>query len=104
MEYGAFTCRGSQRKSNEDYYYIPGPEGSGCEFIIIADGMGGHNAGDLASRTAVELISAYFCENVKDHKDKKHLVESLYQAITEANKKIYDMSKTEERLLGMGTT
>ncbi len=104
MEYGAFTCKGSQRKSNEDYYYIPEPDRTGCEFIIIADGMGGHNAGDLASRTAVELISSYLCEKAKDHKDKKLLVESMYQAITEANKKIYDMSKSDERLLGMGTT
>ncbi|NLB41701.1 MAG: serine/threonine-protein phosphatase, partial [Clostridiales bacterium] len=47
MEYSAFSHKGLQRKSNEDYYYVS-DESQNTFFMIVADGMGGHNAGELA--------------------------------------------------------
>lgn len=66
---------------------------------IVADGMGGHASGEVASNMAVELISEfYYADNGLS------ALESLQNAIELANARIYEASASDERYFGMGTT
>src|SRR5262245_24469522 len=65
---------------------------------IVADGMGGHSAGEIASRLAVEVVGRIYY----DHSGEAE--ESLRQAFLEANRLIYETAQTEGDLAGMGTT
>lgn len=91
---GAKTDKGLIRKNNEDAFYVDAEKG----IFIIADGMGGHNAGEVASQMAVEEIKKYL--NTQENK----FSQILKQAIIEANKAIYEKAKKDPNLKGMGTT
>lgn len=97
MEYASATNIG-KRELNEDSFYIPS-DGE-LPLIILADGMGGHNAGQQASQMAVSLIleAMQGADKTGGYKDK------LNKAINYANSKIYDCSKNDYTLRGMGTT
>lgn len=66
--------------------------------LIVADGMGGHSAGEIASSLAVDTISRIYFEIEGNPTD------SLKAAFAEANARIYAASKSDEKLEGMGTT
>lgn len=96
----SITDKGLTRTVNQDYIYTcEEPVGNLPNLFIVADGMGGHKAGDYASRSAVEII----CEQVKLSFEKNPLI-ILKKAIEEANQRIYEKSKAEEEYHGMGTT
>ncbi|MEG1870654.1 MAG: Stp1/IreP family PP2C-type Ser/Thr phosphatase [Peptostreptococcaceae bacterium] len=87
--------KGIVRSLNEDYadFY----EGSNYKLYVVADGMGGHNAGEVASKLAVESVISYV--------EKYGTVEySLKEAVLYANARIYDLSIEEKSYGGMGTT
>lgn len=66
---------------------------------IVADGMGGHSSGEIASEMAVELISEFY------YKDEKNPTgQALKCAIEEASRMIYETSLSDENYFGMGTT
>ena len=71
---------------------------TGENFAVIADGMGGHNKGEVASGMVVEIL----CENFK--KGGKKLSYVLKKAIVDANRKVYAKSLSNEECSGMGTT
>lgn len=87
-----------RRNNNEDRYYVSKDE---C-LLILADGMGGHAAGELASEIAVETIGKY----AKDFSKKRDeaLLNALRKAVVEANEKIYTRANKDIHLKGMGTT
>ncbi|WP_066873260.1 Stp1/IreP family PP2C-type Ser/Thr phosphatase [Clostridium mediterraneense] len=89
---------GNVRQINEDYgdYYT----GEDYKLYIVADGMGGHNAGEVASKMAVEGIMNFIKENYGEIPDNEILIE----AIAEVNYKIYKHSLEKSNLSGMGTT
>ncbi len=95
---GFGTDVGNKRTLNEDYigYF----EDSTIGIFIIADGMGGHNAGEIASKLAVDTIIDY----IKDNKESNDIREVLDESIAEANRKIYKHSIVNEDCKGMGTT
>ncbi len=96
----SMTDIGMKRNSNQDCIYCDeNAIGNFPNLFIVADGMGGHNAGDYASRTCVELV----VEKVKTS-DKKTPVGCLEEAISYANEKIYTMAQENTELEGMGTT
>lgn len=95
---GTLSDIGIVRKLNEDYlgYY----EGEHESIYVIADGMGGHNAGEVASKLAVELTINYF-KNNSNNQDLESIIKS---AVTEANSKIFQEAQIDKSLKGMGTT
>jgi len=93
------TDTGLQRERNEDSFGVfPTPDHTGAALYIVADGMGGHAAGEVASALAVEKISAAF--QADSHRP---LAERLEQAIKTSNVAIVDASSDVGRQ-GMGST
>ena len=86
---------GLVRGANEDSYICEPPH-----LFVVADGMGGHAAGDIASKLAATTVSRYIQENVGAN----NYEELLKQAIIQANTSIYQLSQSKEDFNGMGTT
>lgn len=96
----SMTDIGRKRKSNQDYIYTSErPVGQLPNLFVVADGMGGHNAGDYASRVAVETI----VERIEESQEKDPF-RVLGSAIQEANRRVRELSETTPGLEGMGTT
>lgn len=102
--YGKTHC-GKVRKTNEDYLYFPLNENDVQNLMIVADGMGGHNAGDVASsiavNTVVDVLKGFQC-NIDDISIS--IADILISAFTEANHRIFTISQQDEKYSGMGTT
>ncbi len=92
------THVGNIRKANEDSYLIQENE-RGDKLFVVADGMGGHNAGEVASSMAVKTLNEEFLK--ADYENPK---EFLKAAILKANTLIYSNSLTNEEYSKMGTT
>lgn len=94
------TDIGSTRKLNQDYIYTTQDKiGNLTNLFIVADGMGGHAAGDYASRTAVQTI----VKCIEDSFEKNSL-KLLTKAVEAANNEVYTDALFNRRLEGMGTT
>lgn len=101
MKLFSITDVGKRRELNEDYIYTSSePVGNLPNLFIVADGMGGHNAGDFASKHAVEMV----VEVIKRFKDEYDPENIMQKAIDEANSYIRKLSKENGSLKGMGTT
>ncbi|SES62272.1 Stp1/IreP family PP2C-type Ser/Thr phosphatase [[Clostridium] polysaccharolyticum] len=100
MKAFSITDIGMQRKVNQDYVYCSeAAVGSLPNLYIVADGMGGHKAGDYASRCCVEsMIRSVTSEVLKSP------VSILEHAIQNANAYVLEQSKTSKEYEGMGTT
>lgn len=96
----AMTDIGRRRRVNQDCVYASDqPVGNLPNLYIVADGMGGHRAGDLASSSAVELV-VKAAERCMD--ERPALI--LQKAIRYANHGLYQMAMEHEEYHGMGTT
>ncbi len=102
MRIGALTDVGRVRKINEDSFRIF--ESDEYSYAIVADGMGGHLAGEVASSMAVDSISNYISENLTDDLDRFQAMEVIRQGFLYANSQIYEYSCINEKVMGMGTT
>lgn len=94
---------GKVREINQDaYFYI---EDELLPIFIIADGMGGHKAGEVASNTAISTIVSHYEENKEKMIGKEVFIpEFINKSIELANKKLIEESENDEELKGMGTT
>lgn len=108
MKYALLSDRGSVRKKNEDYVdNLKVSEHS--HLFVLADGMGGHNKGEVASETAVETVVQYFqkhsqvIETLYQKNDMDRARDFMLRSIDQANDKVYHLSKQEDKK-GMGTT
>lgn len=100
----AKTDIGKAREINQDYYSIPTPDEQ-LELFILADGMGGYNGGEIASKLATESVKNYIKNNFTQiEPTKEAILELIQSAIEYANMVVYEKSKNEEELEGMGTT
>lgn len=94
------TDKGKRREMNQDYVYTSESQiGNLPNLCILADGMGGHNAGDYASRYTVETIVEVIGKD-----NGAEPVSVIKNAIQEANYAILEKAKTDIDLEGMGTT
>ena len=101
------TDVGFKRTMNQDAFFVDNER----QIYIVADGMGGHKAGDLASRTALDAICDYVYEqkvfNSEDAVDSKENISELAtvskEAIKYANKIIYQKANETMEYHGMGT-
>ena len=109
VRFSGETNVGSTRDHNEDSFFLPSHE----RLAIVADGMGGHASGEVASRLAVETIASHF-QSTEDEQeltwpykmDRGHRFQTnrLVNAIKLANLKIYDEAERNSDCHGMGTT
>ncbi|MCM1183667.1 MAG: Stp1/IreP family PP2C-type Ser/Thr phosphatase [Roseburia sp.] len=101
MKVFSITDVGRRRELNEDYLYTSDkPVGNLPNLFMVADGMGGHNAGDFASKHTIEKVVEVI-EGLRDEHDSENIIQ---RAIDEANSYIYKLSKGDGALKGMGTT
>jgi protein phosphatase len=109
VRFAGETDVGRTREVNEDHLYLPEEE----RLCLVADGMGGHASGEVASRLAVDTVIEYFRNTADevpvtwpffmdfDH----HLAERRLRAAMQlANRKVFEASGRDPQLRGMGTT
>lgn len=103
MKIVAKTDTGRVRESNQDSY-AAGELANGVAWSVVCDGMGGNAGGSIASTTAVKMIADHITSCYRDGMSTSSIKNVLVTAITNANLNIYDMSKANSELKGMGTT
>jgi protein phosphatase len=109
----ALTDPGCQDKLNEDNILCTEANGSGPTLLAIADGMGGHLAGEFASQMVIDALQ----ESLQNYQERatssglgagsdtsEHLIFLLKQAVQKANKQIHDYAQTELEGAPMGST
>jgi protein phosphatase len=102
------THVGRQRQHNEDAFLVE----SNAGLFLVADGMGGHAAGEIASRIAVDSISEFILHTKEDDGTWPHAYDEHYTRTTNrlmaalrmANQRVLEAMKKDARLRGMGTT
>ena len=97
MKVVAKTHCGKVRPINEDRYLVPE---EGDSIVLVADGMGGHKAGEVASETAAQTIRT--CA-VKMH-GREISIKTALKWVRQANQIIYRMANEKPECMGMGTT
>lgn len=107
MKYSAVSDAGVIRDVNEDSYDVLDmgyPEKPA--FFLVADGMGGHNAGEIASNTAVKFVKEYIINNSEElfSPDDNKIMESIEKILWEANSLLRQKSRDDNKCEGMGTT
>jgi PPM family protein phosphatase len=110
MEVKAFglTHVGRQRQHNEDAFLVEGE----ARLFIVADGMGGHAAGEIASRIAVDSVSEFILHTKEDDGTWPHAYDESFRrttnrlmaAVRMANTRVLEAMRKDARLRGMGTT
>ena len=100
MKISSLTDIGTTREMNQDYLYSSEEAvGNLPNLFLVADGMGGHKAGEFASRFAVEAVVAAIREN-----QEKRPVAILSQSIQRANRRLKEYADEHQQMKGMGTT
>lgn len=100
MKAFSITDIGEKRRINQDYVFCElNPIGNLPNLFIVADGMGGHNAGDYASMFCVK----FFTEHIQNS-DITSPIALIEEAIRNTNEKLYEKSKQQIDYEGMGTT
>jgi len=107
LNFGAYSDKGMVRQINEDSFYVPSEiNDNRILLFIVADGMGGHMAGEVASKEAVDAVVRYISENYEKEASnvRSNLINLINESILYANKQIYEKSLSDLNLSGMGTT
>ncbi|MBI3892925.1 MAG: Stp1/IreP family PP2C-type Ser/Thr phosphatase [Candidatus Wallbacteria bacterium] len=97
------TDIGLMRKQNEDNFYVPSAEqanGAAPQLFAVADGMGGHRGGKMASQLAVDTLASSYATAQPDASAEIRIV----KAVQDANLKVFETSATVPEFFGMGTT
>ena len=103
MQIFSKTDRGRVRTDNQDAYFA-GKITDDSVFAVVCDGMGGANAGNVASELAVRHISEYVIRSYRDGMAMTDTEKTLKNAIVIANISLYDKAVNNAELAGMGTT
>ncbi|MBI4861665.1 MAG: Stp1/IreP family PP2C-type Ser/Thr phosphatase [Candidatus Riflebacteria bacterium] len=103
LEVAGLSDVGLVRAKNEDSFYIAEPPRADLArgvLLAVADGMGGHLAGEVASSCAVDFMSTYYSDEPFDGT----IEEKLSQKVVQANETLLALAQTSQMLEGMGTT
>jgi protein phosphatase len=109
LDVASLSHPGMVRSHNEDTIFVDGEAG----LAVLADGMGGYNAGEVASGIAVDVVSNGLLPELGSGRELSkvdvqsgltHAALLLQQQIAEANKGIYEAAQTRPECAGMGTT
>ncbi len=104
MKVLATSDKGMVRKMNQDCYYIS-EQNEEYDLYVLADGMGGYNGGEIASKLAIDSVKEYIRNNINKIELNRETLQVLIRHSMEyANKAVYDKSKTDINLSEMGTT
>ncbi|MEN8904713.1 MAG: Stp1/IreP family PP2C-type Ser/Thr phosphatase [Clostridiales bacterium] len=104
MRFSVRSDTGLIRTVNEDSFFIKSSYENLPDIYIIADGMGGHNAGEIASKTAAEYTGEVLLNTPGAFLEEENLTASIIEAMEKANQKVFEMSKAKSENSGMGTT
>lgn len=94
LRWGSATDPGLVRRTNQDHLLVAD------RLFAVADGMGGHAGGEVASEVAVDALRDSF----DDHQRPPRSADDLLEAMRRANAAVYERSQTQANLRGMGTT
>lgn len=101
----ASTDVGKVREINEDSFYITEDSFNSVQLFLLADGMGGCNAGEIASKLAIKSAKKYIENNFADTpKDRDSLIQLVGSSLEYANMVVYEKALTNKEYSGMGTT
>jgi len=101
IEIGFKSDKGIRRKNNEDAFFVI-PEQN---VYLVADGVGGNNAGEIASRTTADNIAEYVRNNpIHESYMEAELKDYFLICLNHVNKKIYELSQKHLENIGMATT
>jgi protein phosphatase len=98
------TDRGLARAKNEDAFFVADPKRADLKMgvlLAVADGMGGHVAGEVASQTAVDFLSGYYTDEPLSGEDPEA---RLARKVVQANETLLALAQATPLLEGMGTT
>jgi len=100
LKAASITDTGKVRKNNQDAILVDEEEG----IFLLADGMGGHNAGEVASDLAVKVAYAFIREEITRTAVKHDALNILKEALFRAHRAIQEKADSDSGLHGMGTT
>jgi len=107
MELWGITDCGKVRKHNQDVFQISTSEVNDTVVLVVCDGMGGANAGNIASELAADTFMNHMDRHIDEYNsghDLTYIAELMTEAVHVANDIVYQKSMSDEELNGMGTT
>ena len=104
VKFAGKSDRGLLRRQNEDAFCIIGGVDGAPLLLVVADGMGGHLAGDIASQTAISVIRESINAKPMETDNPEAINKRLLELIQVANDMIFGKSRLEPGYYGMGTT
>lgn len=102
MNISAITDIGKMRANNQDAYFAS--RDIDFPLFLVADGMGGHKAGELASKMTVDIVTKEFKKDKNLLVSKDDIITVINKSINKANEKIHLKSSEDDQCSGMGTT
>ena len=103
MLIASLTDKGLVRETNQDSF-AAGELSGGVAWLVVCDGMGGANGGNIASAMTVKSISESIGASFRDGMNSNSIRDLLISAASAANVSVYDAARSVEALHGMGTT
>jgi len=104
MELWGITDSGKVRRQNQDVFKILYDEDKNVAVLVVCDGMGGANAGNIASVIAAEAFMRYIGKYLEDIGNLSEIGVRMSEAVQIANSSVYDKSLRDVDFAGMGTT
>ena len=104
MELWGVTNSGKIRRQNQDVFKILYDEDKDIAVLVVCDGMGGANAGNVASAIAADTFMHHIGKYIEDVGEIDDIAEKMSDAVIAANEAVYEKSAHDDDYAGMGTT